>query len=387
MTTDTALQRLRVRARRATLFPPTSLADAVRRLGFVQADPIQAPARAQDLILRHRVRGYRAGDLHRGFARLGLEEDFLYAYGFMPAAMRDLLHPRPDPAGEAGVHRPDGLAAEVLAFVRRNGPTHPRDLEARFGSRRTVNDWGGFSKETTRALEQLRHYGLLRVARRREGVRIYGAMPVAPVEPVEPAERARNLVLLVVRLLAPVSIPSLRGALALMARRNPGLGPLPPVVAAALRAGTLERETVDGETYLWPAPEDGPRDDGPPEDGPVPRDVRLLAPFDPLVWDRRRFEHLWGWAYRFEAYTPPAKRQLSYYAMPLLWGTAVIGWANVSLEGGAVRAVPGYAGRPPRSLAFGRALETELARMTRFLGGRTGAAGPACGVAGHASVP
>ena len=37
--------------------------------------------------------------------------------------------------------------------------------------------------------------------------------------------------------------------------------------------------------------------------------VRFLAPFDPVVWDRYRFEHLWGWAYRFEAYTPPAKEK------------------------------------------------------------------------------
>jgi hypothetical protein len=45
------------------------------RLGFVQADPIRAPARAQDLILRHRVNIYRAGDLDRRFARLNVEED------------------------------------------------------------------------------------------------------------------------------------------------------------------------------------------------------------------------------------------------------------------------------------------------------------------------
>ena len=38
---------------------------AIRRLGFVQADPIRAPARAQDLILRHRVADYRAGDIQR----------------------------------------------------------------------------------------------------------------------------------------------------------------------------------------------------------------------------------------------------------------------------------------------------------------------------------
>ena len=46
-----------------SLFSPTSLANAIERFGFVQADPIRAPARAQDLTLRPRVRGYRAGDL------------------------------------------------------------------------------------------------------------------------------------------------------------------------------------------------------------------------------------------------------------------------------------------------------------------------------------
>ena len=50
------------------LFPPTTLERALRRLGFVQADPIRAPARAQDLTLRHRVAGYRAGDLERRYA-------------------------------------------------------------------------------------------------------------------------------------------------------------------------------------------------------------------------------------------------------------------------------------------------------------------------------
>jgi uncharacterized protein YcaQ len=51
-----------------SLFAPVSLQQAIDRLGFVQADPIRAPARAQDLTLRHRVSGYRAGDLERQYA-------------------------------------------------------------------------------------------------------------------------------------------------------------------------------------------------------------------------------------------------------------------------------------------------------------------------------
>ena len=83
---------LRRRAVGGSLVPPMTLGRAIAALGFVQADPIRAPARAQDLILRHRVRDYRAGDLERRFPRLGLEEDFLYAYGFMPRDTARLLH-------------------------------------------------------------------------------------------------------------------------------------------------------------------------------------------------------------------------------------------------------------------------------------------------------
>ncbi len=354
------LDRLRAQARRATLFAPTTLAAAVHRLGFVQADPIRAPARAQDLILRHRVIGYRAGDLERRFVRLGLEEDFLHAYGFMPGEVSRLLHPRLDPSGADGVYVPTGLAADVLAFVRGHGPTHPSDLEERFGRDLAVNGWGGISKATTRTLESLRHYGLLRVVARRNGIRVYAVAAARPPT-LDPAERARQLVLLVARILAPLPMVSLRGALALLARRNPHLGPLAPVVQAALRTGELEHQEVERETYLWPACR------GDVSDQSARRDVRLLAPFDPLVWDRRRFEHLWGWAYRFEAYTPPARRQLGYYAMPLLWGDAVIGWANISVAGGKMDASMGYAQPAPRSRLFRRALDAELARMERFL--------------------
>jgi uncharacterized protein YcaQ len=63
-------------------------ATAIQRLGFVQADPIRAPARAQDLTLRHRVAGYRAGDLERRYPRLAIEEDFFVNYGFLPRVPR-----------------------------------------------------------------------------------------------------------------------------------------------------------------------------------------------------------------------------------------------------------------------------------------------------------
>ena len=98
-----------------TLFKPTTLQRAIQRLGFVQADPIRAPARAQDLTLRHRVKDYRAGDLERRYPRLALEEDCLVNYGFLPREHLALMHPRePRKPWDAATQR---CADAVLAFT------------------------------------------------------------------------------------------------------------------------------------------------------------------------------------------------------------------------------------------------------------------------------
>ena len=66
------LDQFRRSAGARSLFAPTTWPKAMQRLGFVQADPLRAPARAQDLTLRHRVAGYRAGDLEAGYVQLGV---------------------------------------------------------------------------------------------------------------------------------------------------------------------------------------------------------------------------------------------------------------------------------------------------------------------------
>src|SRR6187200_1108053 len=96
-----------------------SIEAAVAGLGFVQADPIRSPARAQDLTLRHRVPGYRAGDLERSYSRLPMEEDFFVNYGFLPREVYRLMHPR---SGLGRWVKPGKRKAEaVLAFVRERG--------------------------------------------------------------------------------------------------------------------------------------------------------------------------------------------------------------------------------------------------------------------------
>ena len=81
------LDDLRAFAVARSLFTPTTLPRALARMGFVQADPIRAPARAQDLTLRHRVKGYRDGDLERRYPKLPIEEDALHNYGFVTRAV------------------------------------------------------------------------------------------------------------------------------------------------------------------------------------------------------------------------------------------------------------------------------------------------------------
>ena len=95
--------------------------------------------------------------------------------------------------------------------------------------------------------------------------------------------------------------------------------------------------------------------------------MRLLAPFDPVVWDRRRFELLWGWPYRFEAYTPAAKRVRGHYALPLLWRDQVIGWANLSVKDGVLTPDVGFVVQAPKDKAFAAALEDQahFASLTR----------------------
>jgi len=348
---------LRRRAVLATLVAPTTLSRALSALGFVQADPIRSPARAQDLILRQRVANYRAGDLERRYARLDIEEDFLYAYGFMPSGIARLLHPRTDARG--GPHRPTGLAAKVLAFVHERGSVHPQDLMAHFGRERAVNGWGGFSQATTRALQSLHFHGLLRVAQRRDGIRIYEGAPAREAV-LDPDERSRRLLLLLARILAPLPEKSLRPALALLSRGVPGLPGIYAAAQALMRSGELESGEVDGERYLWPAETVNFARE-------VKRRLRFLAPFDPVVWDRRRFAHLFGWKYRFEAYTPDAKRRLGYYAMPLLFVDRVIGWVNVRAAPGRLEVEPGFVGTPPKGRDFRRAFDAEMARMQAFL--------------------
>ena len=365
-----SLSHLRRYAIARSLFKPTTLRRAIEKLGFVQADPIRAPARAQDLTLRHRVNGYRAGDLERLYPTLALEEDFFVNYGFLPRTHHALMHPRKVRARSS----PKRLrqTAEILAFVRERGAVHPREVDAHFSHGRVTNWFGGSSNASTQLLDHMHYRGLLRVARRDGGTRVYIAREAALADIPGAADDAKALgatkmdalVDVIVRKYAPLPSGSLGN---LVNRLQYGAPQWAKERRAALARAKqrLPHARVEGIEWYWPAEER-------PESlrWRLDDEVRLLTPFDPVVWDRPRFEIFWNWVYRFEAYTPAPKRKLGYYALPLLWHERVIGWGNLTVVEGRLSAEFGYTdGQAPRSARFRAALEAEMERIRAFLKG------------------
>lgn len=382
------LDELRRFAVARNFFEPATLKRALHRMEFVQADPIRSPARAQDLILRHRVKNYRAGDLERRYHELDIEEDFFVIYGFVTRSLHELMHPRSKtgvPADDAGRQWPAKRRQQaqlLLEFVSSRGAVHPREVDEHFSHGKVTNYWGGSSNATTHLMDAMHYAGMLRVVRREKGIRIYavrenhwhsessatkqvtGGTPVPQAKQLTGGtpvpRRVDSLVDVVVRIYAP--LPS--SSLSYYVRRLRYAAPqwreeLPGALQRAKER--LAHAKVDGVDWYWPQTEQAMRHS-------IQERVRLLAPFDPVVHDRTRFELLWNWIYRFEAYTPAPKRKLGYYAMPMLWQDRVIGWVNLSVKNGELISDVGYVeSGPARDRNFKRELEAELERMRTFL--------------------
>jgi hypothetical protein len=254
----------------------------------------------------------------------------------------------------------------LLDFVAERGAAHPREVEKHFAQGKVRNYWGGSSHATTQMLDALHYRGLLRVARREKGIRVYGVHrhEAEPLEEAALMARIDMLVDVAVNIYAPLPAASLPFYVRRLRYAAPQWA---GEISDALRRARerLAHVRVEGVDWHWP-------NDDKPRKARTLKVVRLLAPFDPVVHDRRRFELLWGWVYRFEAYTPAPKRKLGYYALPLLWRDRVIGWGNLAVKNGALTYEIGYVtGQPPREPAFKRELAAELERMRLFLGAKT----------------
>jgi uncharacterized protein YcaQ len=159
------------------------------------------------LILRPRVKGYRAGDLERHYESLGVEEDFFVNYGFVTGALQALMHPRPDSRAQRTKEK------LLLDFVERRGVVHPREVEAHFAHGTVRNYWGGSSHATTQMLDALHYRGKLRVARREKGIQVYRTHQheAGPLDKAARRARIDALVDVMVNLYAPLPGASGRG--------------------------------------------------------------------------------------------------------------------------------------------------------------------------------
>src|SRR5882724_6838930 len=264
-----------------SFFKPTTLKRALDRLGFVQADPIRAPARAQDLILRHRVKNYHDGDLERLYPKLGIEEDFFGVYCFLTRPIQALMHPRSNAGVPAeGKPWPDAQkkrAKLLLEFVRERGDVHPREVNDYFSHGTVRNYWGGSSNATTHLLGAMHYRGMLRVTRRDRGVRIYTAHQhwAEPADTAERLARIDALVDVAVRIYAPLPGPCLSD---LVRRLRFAVPQWQSELKNALQRvkQRLTHARVGGVDWYWPAEEHVAR-------FAPPGAVRLLTPFDPVV--------------------------------------------------------------------------------------------------------
>ncbi len=307
--------------------PHESVTAALAHHGYVQIDPINVCGRMHDLILRSRVAGYREGDLMRFLH--GADEDekprgpeirtafehHLPSTGILVALeaeawphLRRAMHERTRRAGAWSgklTAREAELAKRILDEIGTRGPLGSDAVEDERRSGRSV--WGAATLVKA-TLQKLFFHGRVLIARRESGRRLYDlperVLPAAILAQVEakPTETARWEALLKLRQRRLTALK--RGELAAVAD-------LVQPVRIEGAAGVVYCLRED-EAKLAAA-------------GTLKVAPRLLAPLDPLIYDRKLARVLWDFDYTWEVYTPPAKRRRGYYALPLLSGAELAG--------------------------------------------------------------
>jgi uncharacterized protein YcaQ len=257
--------------------------DTVRRLGFLQLDPISAVAPPQYLVLWSRLGPYDRAELDRlvwETRELFEWNAFLWPAEDLPL-IRARMTRRDRPHDRYQIEYLKENAAfrrYVLRELERRGPLLSREIEDHHPSGRNPHRWWG-ERKMGLMLGVLNARGEVAVVARRGKQRVWDL-----------AERWYPAT-------AKVSWPE--------AKR-------------ILEDKRFRARGVRFEKGRWLAHPDA-------SDGPVGRRVTFLSPFDQLVADRDRGERLWGFRYRLEMYVPQAKREYGYYVLPILRGDRVVG--------------------------------------------------------------
>lgn len=347
--------------RRAVLLdaPAASVEAALAHHGFIQIDPINVCGRMQDLILRNRVAGYREGDLgrylHRAAGeRVAFEHHLpgsnnlaampVEAWPFLQAAMRKRTAGESAWWGELDA-RQQALARVILAEMQDRGALCSDDID---DDQRDHQGWGAQASLAKTTLHKLFFHGRVLIAKR-EGQRRFYDLPerVLPSKMLENAE--------------PSAADTARWVTLLKLRQRR----LAALTRAELRhvEDVVEGVAIEGSAPLYCLREDLAL----PDIEASPATTVLLAPLDPLIYDRKLTQRLWGYDYTWEVYTPPAKRVRGYYALPVLTGTEIVGHIDPKADRAAGKLVV-----VNRSLRRGVKSAEAVRELTRFLGLKEG---------------
>jgi uncharacterized protein YcaQ len=308
----------------------------IERLGYVQVDSINVLERAHHTILGTRLDGFRHEHLaHSLETTRDLWEHWTHDACVIPTRWFPHWRHRFDRYKErvprsAWWRSQIGDDAErtirrTLARVRRQGPLRARDFEPPQDHR--SEGWWEWHPEKA-ALEYLWRSGRLAIARRERFEKVYDLVErVLPREHLGPRsssprhtdwacrEAIQRLGIAtpteIARFLNAVSIAEARAWCATRVRRG-------ELVEVMVAPEVGERGTKPVKCVALPDWKSLVR-------APDSDHIKLLSPFDPVVRERDRLQRLFGFDYRFEAFTPAAKRVYGYYTLPMLEGDRFVG--------------------------------------------------------------
>jgi uncharacterized protein YcaQ len=306
----------------------TDVLSTVRRLGFLQLDPISTVAPPQHLVLWSRLGPYDRGELDR----LLWEERKLVEWNafLWPAEDLPLLQAqmRRKPRAAGWERRLVEYLKENASFKRyvlreldRRGPLLSREIDDHASMRREDHRWWG-SRKMGLMLQVLNARGEVAVVGRRGNQRVWDLAErwYPEVEQVSWAEAEQTI--------------------------------------AEKRFRSLGVRLDKGRWFAHPDA----------EDVPIGKRIAFLSPFDRLVHDRNRAEALWDFSYRLEMYVPKAKREYGYYVLPVLRGDRVIGRIEPlhDRKAGELRVLGTWWEDGVRPVS----LQAPLRSLARFLGAR-----------------
>ena len=346
------------------------------RLGTIQFDPLNVAGRNPDLVLQARVRGYRPDHLRR----LLYEEHCLvdgYDKEMCVYTARDFPGFAPIRAMRAedgrrwlewrGQGEAFGMLNDVLAIISERGPSSLTDIP--IGESKDFS-WGP-RRPSGAAIEYLFASGRLCVADKVGAQRRFDlAERVLKPEYLTSAPREGEA-------FEDWYVKRRLGCVGLLWDRRGGAWQGYVVGSDKSRKAALVRLAERGEVV--PCRVEGRREAfyALPEAVSMLDDAsrrpacRFIAPLDNLMWDRDMVEALFGFRYRWEVYTPVAKREYGYYVLPVLYGERFI--ARFEPEpvnkAGCLRVKAWWWEDGARaSRAALAAIEAALSRFARYLG-------------------